>query len=271
MVGVALGRIGGGAGAFFWKSLRKVAKHFLWPALNLLHSIFDASRFNAQLVESTLHMVSLRSALMLAAAVPFFACFSQEELVVAVGRSDVLATTWDSPSADPYMSFLRCLVLSTACFTIALLVAITVLVFMGSCEDAGCGRQVARCRVSVATSMALRLLGSVLFYSAVVGVVFRRHPRPVETPSPDNSPLLRPLLDSRRRLLVAEELLGVGRRVLATQGHGDVVFFIVTALDRHQVDGELAVRGVLERFHQEFFDAVALASPDDVVVWVIGL
>ena len=83
---------------------------------------------------------------MLAAVVPFFACFSQEELVVAVGRSDVLATTWDSPSAD--LSFLRCLVLSTACFTIALLVAITVLVFMGSCEDAGCGRQVARCRVS---------------------------------------------------------------------------------------------------------------------------
>ena len=131
---------------------REFAKHFLWPALNLLHSIFDASRFNAQLVESTLHMVSLRSALMLAVVVPLFACFSQEELVVAVGRSDVLATTWDSPSADPYMSFLRCLVLSTACFTIALLVAITVLVFMGSCEDAGCGRQVARCRVCVATS-----------------------------------------------------------------------------------------------------------------------
>ena len=115
----------------------------------MLHSIFDASRFNAQLVESTL-MVSLRSALMLAVVVPFFACFSQEELVVAVGRSDVQATAWDSPSADPYMSFLRCLVLSTACFAIALLVAITVLVFMGSCEDVGCaacGRQVARCRV----------------------------------------------------------------------------------------------------------------------------
>ena len=128
------------------------AKHVLWLLLNLFHSIFDASRFNAQLVESTLHMVSLRSALMLAVVVPFFACFSQEELAVAVGRSDVLATAWDSPSADPYMSFLRCLVLSTACFTIALLVAITVRVFMGSCEDAGCGRQVARCRVCVATS-----------------------------------------------------------------------------------------------------------------------
>ena len=126
---------------------REFAKHFLWPALSLLHSIFDASRFNALFVESTLRMVSLRSALMLTAVVPFFACFSQEDLVVAVGRSDVLATTWDSPSADPYMSFLRCLVLATACFTIALLVAITVLVYMGSCEDAGCGRQVARCTV----------------------------------------------------------------------------------------------------------------------------
>ena len=128
-------------------------------ALKLLHSIFDASRFNAQFVASTLHMVSLRSALMLAVVVPFFACFSQEELVVAVGRWAVpddghaaLATTWGCRCADLHMSFLKCLILSTTCFTIALLVAMTVLVFMRSCEDAACGRQVARCRVCVAIS-----------------------------------------------------------------------------------------------------------------------
>ena len=138
---------------------REFAKRFLSPALNLHHLVFDASRFNALFVESTLRMVSLRSALMLSVVVPFFACFSQEEVVIWWGVPDdghaALATTWGLPCADLYMSFRKGLVLSTACFTIALLVAITVLVFMGSCEDAGCGRQVAWRRVSrvrVATS-----------------------------------------------------------------------------------------------------------------------
>mgnify|MGYP002805516193 CR=1 FL=1 len=98
---------------------------------------------------------------MLAVVVPFFACFNQEELV-AVGRWGVadygcaaLGTTWAYPCAS--LSFLKCLVLSTSCFTIALLVAMTVLVLMGSYEGAtgSCGRQVAwrrLSRVGVATS-----------------------------------------------------------------------------------------------------------------------